>query len=59
MSPRYIMVGFNIDYARHCKLEFGALMHRFMTTMIILWPPELQEPLPYSLLETNKVGITS
>jgi hypothetical protein len=24
MSPRYIVVGFNDDYANHCKLEFGA-----------------------------------
>jgi Reverse transcriptase (RNA-dependent DNA polymerase) len=23
MSPRYIMTGFNIDYKRHCCLEFG------------------------------------
>lgn len=24
LSPRYIMTGFNIDYTKHCRLEFGA-----------------------------------
>jgi hypothetical protein len=23
MSPRLLIVGFNVDYAKHCKLEFG------------------------------------
>lgn len=24
MSPRQLMVGFKLDFARHCKIEFGA-----------------------------------
>jgi hypothetical protein len=59
LSPRAIISGMQIDYAKHCKLEFGTYVQTHMRRMITPWPRTQLVQLHCSLLETSKAATIS
>jgi hypothetical protein len=54
MSPRAIIAGGELDYVKHCCLEFGTYCHKFMKNTTTPWRRGPPEPSPSLRRETRK-----